>query len=294
MRILQLSDTHLERTPGPNRHGVDATGTLRLFLDELRHQRGVDMVLVTGDIADDGAVESYAVARELIGGFAAGLGVPAIFTTGNHDDRDSFGKVLGSGHLGADGAEYATTALSSPGGEIAAVSVVRGYRIITLDSLMPGEIYGGLTDAQLDWLNDLLRTNGDRGTVLALHHPPIAMDVDLQRAFGLRNSPALAEVLRGSDVRAVLTGHYHLQLLGLLAGIPVWVGPGVVSRVDLTAPPGTDRVVRGASASLVEVGGAAGALFHTLHARDPRAHETMYEMDEDQVAEFIETRGRIR
>jgi hypothetical protein len=62
----------------------------------------------------------------------------------------------------------------------------------------------------------------------------------------------------------------------------------VVSRGDLTAAPGTERVVRGASASLVELGGAAGPMFHTFHARDPRAHETVYELDEEQVRSFVE------
>ncbi|MFE2040819.1 metallophosphoesterase [Streptomyces sp. NPDC059477] len=294
MRILQLSDTHIERTAGPDRHGVDPTESLRLMLGELRHQRDVDAIVVTGDIADDGAVESYAIARELLGEFAARMRVPLFFTTGNHDDRAAFGKVLGSGHLAVDGSDLARTVLSSAEGERAAVSVVRGYRFITMDSLVPGEVYGGLSDAQLDWLHDLLRTSAQRGTILAFHHPPIAMDVDIQRTFGLRNPRALGEVLHGSDVRAVLTGHFHLQLLGLLASVPVWVCPAVVNRVDLTADWNTERIVRGASASVIDVGGAAGPLFHTLHARDPRAHETLSERDEDQVMDFIDARGRMR
>jgi hypothetical protein len=89
----------------------------------------------------------------------------------------------------------------------------------------------------------------------------------------------------------VLTGHYHLQLFGLLASVPVWVTPGVVNRIDLTTPPGTERAVRGASASLVELGGPASPMFHIFHARDPRAHETVYELDEERTRQFIERRG---
>lgn len=61
-----------------------------------------------------------------------------------------------------------------------------------------------------------------------------------------------------------------------------------MNRIDLTAAPGTERVVRGASASLVELGGADGPLFHTFHARDPRAHETVYELDEERTRAFVE------
>ncbi|MER7927663.1 metallophosphoesterase [Streptomyces sp. NPDC096057] len=282
MRILHLSDTHLERTDAPNRHGVDATDSLRLMLGELRHQRGVDAIVVTGDIADDGAVEAYAAAKELVGGFARLMGgVPVFYTTGNHDEREAFGKVLGSGHGAPDAvfpAEFGC----------AAVSTVGGYRFITLDSLVPGEVYGRLSAAQLDWLGQELRTPAEHGTVLAFHHPPISLDTPTQRAFGLVNPKELADAIRGSDVRAVLTGHFHLQLFGFLEATPVWVTPGIVNRIDLTTAHGTERAVRGASASLVELGGETGPMFHTFHARDPRAHETVYQLDAEQVRSAIE------
>ncbi|MGN9760795.1 metallophosphoesterase family protein [Streptomyces sp. SD31] len=288
MRILHLSDTHIERTDAPNKNGVNATDSLRLMLAELGHQRNVDAVVVTGDIADDGAVEAYTAVRELVGEFARRLGAPVFYTTGNHDERDAFGKVLGSGHPEPE------LVLDSEASERAAVSTVGGWRFVTLDSLVPGKVYGELSRRQLGWLREVLSQGQspgqpERGTVLAFHHPPISLDISAtQPHFGLRNPGELAEAIRGSDVRVVLTGHYHLQLFGLLESVPVWVTPGVVSRVDLTAAPGTERAVRGASASLVELGAATGPMFHTFHARDPRAHETVYELDEEQVRAFVE------
>jgi hypothetical protein len=32
-------------------------------------------------------------------------------------------------------------------------------------------------------------------------------------------------------------------------------------------------------------------MFHIFHARDPRAHETVYELDEERTRQFIERRG---
>lgn len=284
MRILHLSDTHIGRVDGPDGRRVDAADSLRLLLGELRHLRDVDAVVVTGDLADDGSVAAYTTVRELIGGFARSLGTPVFYTTGNHDERSAFTKVLGSGHPDA--------VRDFPGAERAAVSTVGGWRLVTLDSLVPGEVYGRLDAAQLDWLRDVLSTPAGQGTVVALHHPPISLGISAtQQVFGLRDPEALAEVIRGSDVRVLLTGHFHLQLFGLLAGVPVWVTPGVVNRIDLTTAPGTERAVRGASASLVELGGATGPMFHTLHARDPRAHETVYELDEERTREIIARHG---
>ncbi|MEV0640204.1 metallophosphoesterase [Streptomyces sp. NPDC050619] len=285
MRILHLSDTHIERTDAPNARGVNATDSLRLMLAELRHQRDVDAVVVTGDIADDGAVEAYSAVRELVGELARCLGDPPVFyTTGNHDERVAFGKVLGSGHPKPD------AVLESS--ERAAVSTVGAWRFVTLDSLVPGKVYGRIGEAQLDWLRGVLETPSALGTVLSFHHPPISLRVSAtQPVFGLRNPGELSEAIRGSDVRVILTGHYHLQLFGMLESVPVWVTPGVVNRVDLTTRPGTERAVRGASASLVELGGPASPMFHTFHARDPRAHETVYELDGDQTRAIIRREG---
>ncbi|MEU0412372.1 metallophosphoesterase [Streptomyces griseorubiginosus] len=286
MRILQLSDTHIERTDAPNRNGVNATGSLRLMLAELRHLRDVDAIVVTGDIANAGDVEAYAAVRELVGEFARPLEAPVFYTTGNHDEREAFGKVLGSGHAEPE------AVLETDAAERAAVSTAGGYRFVTLDSLVPGKVYGRIGAAQLDWLREVLSTPAEHGTVLAFHHPPISLGLSVtQPVFGLLNAEELAAAIRGSDVRVVLTGHYHLQLFGMLGSVPVWVTPGVVNRIDLTTPYGTERAVRGASASLVELGGPASPMFHTFHARDPRAHETVYQLDEERTRAVVEEHG---
>ncbi|MET9388067.1 metallophosphoesterase [Streptomyces sp. NPDC002928] len=290
MRILHLSDTHLDRADAPNKRGVNATASLRLMLDELRHLPGLDAVVVTGDLADDGSTEAYTAVRALIGEYVRARNIPVLYTTGNHDERQAFTKVLGSGHLEADGADRAELSFESP--ERAAVSTVGGWRFVTLDSLVPGKVYGRLSAPQLDWLREVLSAPAERGTVLAFHHPPFALDISAtQRVFGLRDPDELAAAVRGSDVRVILTGHYHLQLFGLLESVPVWVTPGVVNRIDLTVALGGERAVRGASASLVELGGPASPMFHTFHARDPRAHETVYEINEEAARAFIAEHG---
>lgn len=286
MRILHLSDTHLDRAGGPDADGADGTAALRLLLAELGHLDRLDALLVTGDIADDGSHEAYRRAHELLTGYAEPRGAALLYATGNHDDRAAFADVLGSGHARPD-AVY-----EGPAGERAAASTVAGHRLITLDTQVPGKGYGHLPAAQLDWLRSLLAAPAPHGTVLGMHHPPLALDVEVQRALGLRNAADLADAIRGTDVRLVLCGHFHLQLTGRLADATVWATPGVVTRIDLTARPGTERAVHGPSATLADLTASPyGPLLHTLHARDPRAGTTVYEADEEEMREVIARLG---
>ncbi|WP_405552267.1 metallophosphoesterase family protein [Streptomyces canus] len=161
----------------------------------------------------------------------------------------------------------------------------RWLAVVTLDSLVPGKDYGRIGRAQLDWLGEVLAAPAAHGTLLAFHHPPVALEVEVQRALGLQDADELGAVIRGTDVQLILCGHFHLQILGRLEQATVWVTPGIVSRIDLTAQPDTERAVHGPSASLVRLGTPHGPLIHTLHARDPRAVATEGEAVDDGRAE---------
>ncbi|MBL7257651.1 metallophosphoesterase family protein [Paractinoplanes lichenicola] len=272
MRILHLSDTHLTAAPGPNADGIDSRESLRRMLAGCERLTRLSAVLVTGDVADDGSPEAYEDVRALVGGFAAARGIPALYTTGNHDERKAFASVLGD--------------------DLVAATEIDGFRLITLDTLVPGKAYGWLGDDQLAWLRDTLSTPAPHGTVLAFHHPPIGLPgVEVQHKLGLLNPEALAEAIRGRDVRLILTGHFHLQLFGLLESVPVWVTPGVITRIDLTGLPGTERAVRGASATLVDLSTPHSPLLHVLHARDPHAGETAHELSAEALSAVLDELG---
>jgi 3',5'-cyclic AMP phosphodiesterase CpdA len=69
----------------------------------------------------------------------------------------------------------------------------------------------------LAWLGSLLARPAPAGSVVVLHHPPIGPGSSpLMGSVKLRNADRLAQVLSGSDVHAVLCGHFHLQLSGFL------------------------------------------------------------------------------
>ncbi len=281
MRVIQLSDLHLTAS-GRDEDGVDARGALTRMLADLRHVTGVDLVVVSGDVADDGSLGGYRAAAQLVGGFAARHRAPVVYCAGNHDDRANFAAVLGTGHR--DGAGTEAGSPSPDSGRRAAVSHVGGLRVVTLDSLVPGCTHGGLDDAQLTWLRDVLATPASLGTLVVLHHPPIAVPGHPLHATGLQDPAGLADAVAGTDVVAVLCGHCHHQMSGQLAGVPVWVSPGVVTRIDTTAPEHLMRGVLGAGATVIDLGDGP-PVFRTLQARDPHAGQPVYLVDALTFAE---------
>lgn len=276
MRLLHLSDTHLPAATGPDEDGVDARAILDGLLHDCRHLTDIDVVVVSGDIADDGSTEGYQDALAAVRAYAASKDAAAVFCVGNHDDRSNFEAVLGTGHYDPDGKPTGHRLVPE---RCAAASQVDGLRLITLDSLVPGEVHGQIPDDELAALTTQLQQPAPRGSVVVLHHPPIALDGHVWRSVNLRDVKGLVDALAGSDVRLILCGHNHLQLSGNVAGVPVWATPGVISRIDLTAPPRLERAVTGAGATLIDLDGPSGLLLSVLQARDPHQGRQVYLID---------------
>jgi 3',5'-cyclic AMP phosphodiesterase CpdA len=116
-------------------------------------------------------------------------------------------------------------------------------RVISLDTTVPGYHHGEITSAQLEWLAKVLSTPARHGSILAVHHPPVPTPLEVMAVLELHDQPALAEVLRGSDVRLILGGHLHYSAHSLFAGIPVSVAAATCYTLDLGA--NTERILSG-------------------------------------------------
>ena len=80
--VLQLSDTHLAAIQGEPVFGRDADERLALVLDAWTATgERADLVLLTGDLADDGSTEGCARLAEAV----ARLDAPVLAIPGNHD-----------------------------------------------------------------------------------------------------------------------------------------------------------------------------------------------------------------
>ncbi|MER7796895.1 phosphodiesterase [Microbacterium sp. NPDC096154] len=216
--LVHLSDTHLRAHGGV--FGIDAADNVERVLSDLAGAGGhPDALVFTGDLADLGEQDAYGRLRDIVEPAAERLGARVIWVMGNHDSRGVFRREL----LDDDG-----------DGPVDAVHDIDGLRVIVLDTTVPGEHHGEISDAQLDWLALELAVAAPHGTILAMHHPPVPCVLDLATLVELRDQKRLAPVLRDSDVRAILAGHVHFSTSATFAGIPV----SVASATCYTQDPG--------------------------------------------------------
>ncbi|WP_454141722.1 metallophosphoesterase [Microbacterium lacticum] len=260
--IVHLSDTHLLAGNRPLGGRYDTAANLTATLAAVE-RTGVrpDAIVFTGDLTDLGEPEAYAALRAEVEPFAARLGAPLVWVAGNHDERPALRAAL----LGAAPTEEPVTGVWD----------LDGLRLIALDSTVPGWHHGDLDPVQLEWLRGVLAEPAPLGTILALHHPPLPSHIPFFDILELRHQDALAGVIAGTDVRAILAGHLHYSTSGTFAGVPVSVASATCYTMNLQRPP-------------AEVNGMdAGQSFHLVHVYDDTITHAVVPVGEAETAEFF-------
>lgn len=185
-RVVQISDLHLaaDRDDGPQSPDVALDATVDAIAGGV-----VDLVLLTGDVADDGSPAAYRRVASIV----ERIGAPVLATAGNHDLPDELRNQFG-----------ATTR-----------ATLGGWRVVTIDTTIPGELHGRIDIGQL--LAEL-GPDGAVPTVLAMHHPPIS--TSNHPWFQLHGGADLVAFLAARrDVRVVLTGHLHEAFHAVSGGV---------------------------------------------------------------------------
>src|SRR5690606_27287086 len=115
---------------------------------------------------------------------------------------------------------------------------------------------------------------------------------DLLQALALDDADGadLIDIVRKSDVRVILSGHYHLPITEFVAGVAVTVAPGVTNISRAFANPAEESAIDGFGGSVVTVEGNRVRIVPYVERLTP--DELVFHFDADVVADIIRDAGR--
>lgn len=220
MLIAQISDTHIREDGALCCRRVDTAPFLAKAVERLNSQRpSPSLVVVTGDLVDDGSPGEYARLRSLL----ERLAMPYYLVVGNHDRREALRAAFPDhGHLhGSRFVQYAIEDFA--------------VRLLILDTNIPGRHAGELCNERLAWLADRLAEQPERPTAIFMHHPPFMTgNVALDR-FDLSGTYRLAAVVSMyRNVEGIFCGHLHRPVQARFAGTIAMTCPSTAHQVHLS------------------------------------------------------------
>ena len=233
-RVTQFSDMHFRTDPEAASRSTDETWDA-VFDDAFDSSRALpDLVVITGDIADNGSEAEYEKIVEKL----ARLPVPSVVCPGNHDRQVPFDAIL-----------------PRPGVSNSRTMRVGSWLFLFADSNADGRerrpnglladredrthAHGRFGEAEVAWIAETIeRSDADHAFVWT-HHPPGAFgffskaDHDAEFARLIDMAPA---------IRGVGAGHTHTYTTHQCAGRPIHQCPSLSTNIDYedftTLPPG--------------------------------------------------------
>ena len=190
-RFALITDLHVS----PQSIGETDLG---LAIDQINATPNLDFVLVDGDLTNLGDRASLTLVHQMLGRIKA----PCQITSGNHETKWSesgatdFGRIYGSDRFRF---EY------------------KGYLFLGFNT---GPVIrmaeGHVAPQDVTWLCQQLRAWGtERPVFLVTHYPLKTGDVD--------NWYTVTDSVRQYNIRAVINGHYHSNMLDAYDGLPAFI-----------------------------------------------------------------------
>ncbi len=210
VRLTQFTDPHLYADERESLRGV---ATLPALNNALAHAQArdwpPDALLVTGDLVQDDP-GGYTHFRRVFGA----LGLPVLCLPGNHDEPRAMRAAL-------SGAPFVL------GGHVD----MGRWRIVLLDSCIPGSASGALSAQQLGELDAALGSAAGRHCLVCLHHHPVAMSSQWLDRVGLTNAAEFLHTIdQHKSVRGIVWGHVHQAYDAVRKGVRMLATPSTCAQ----------------------------------------------------------------
>jgi 3',5'-cyclic AMP phosphodiesterase CpdA len=203
--LAQITDMHIKAGGKLSYRVVDTEAALAKCVEHIQRLPQVpDAILFTGDLTDFARPEEYANLARIL----EPLRMPYFLMAGNHDTADAMRAAFPSHAY-----------MKQRSGKLDYVIDEFPLRIVALDSTVPGQGAGALTEDQLEWLDGRLAEKREKPTMVALHHPPFHTGIGHMDDQPLANPAALEKIIaKHPQVERVIAGHLHRNIVKRFGG----------------------------------------------------------------------------
>lgn len=205
IRIVQLTDSHLRRDSDGKLLGMNTRDSLAAVLASVQtHHPRPDLIIASGDIAQDGSAQAYQHFAESLRTFDC----PAYWFAGNHDSAKNLQLVAGEASA------------------LRRAEIFGPWLLVFMNSAVSGQVHGVIGVDDLQWLNQTLSRHSDKHVLISFHHHPVDIGSAWLDNIGLKNRDALwHEIRQFTQVKAILIGHVHQLFDQVVDGVRVLATP---------------------------------------------------------------------
>ena len=189
VRIVQVTDSHLFADKSNALLGINTWQSFNAVIDLVKAQQTeFDLLLCTGDIAQDYSPEAYQYFQQTMAQFPA----PLVALAGNHDEMTQLSATHMNQHKVLDCGAWVILSVHTP---------------------VLYKSHGFLEASELEWLESQLQLFTDRHVLVTCHHHAQKLASTWLDGVGLLNGDKLTQLLSQFDnVRGVLFGHVHQEV----------------------------------------------------------------------------------
>lgn len=217
LRIIQFSDLHLFKSSSGRLLNVNTSQSFEKVLASARKDcASADMVLVTGDISQDGSIVSYRRAAQAL----KKLKKPVYCLPGNHDMKPAMKQGLRAPNV------FLTR------------HIVHGrWNILFLDSTIPRSHTGNLRSSELAFLKKSLKRFPHHHALVCFHHSPFKLGSEWLDRMKIKNAKAFLKVVdKRKNVCGVVFGHVHQTVYRKRKGIVYSGAPSICIQFKPNSP----------------------------------------------------------
>lgn len=216
MNIVHISDIHFRKTYEQSSEGYKGMLAkmqsplipLKECLEEIRNKQEIDLLIISGDLTDDGEAEDYRFLKQVIQEIIGDIKV--IVTLGNHDIKRQFRE----GWLKEISSDEPYNLIET----------FEDFHVISFDSAIYGNSNGQVSKNQMKWLDQALERTQDKPVIVVTHHHLLEQQSSIP---SLPEGKQVLDKLQGNNILCILSGHTHHAYKTKVENIPYFTVVGM-------------------------------------------------------------------